>query len=565
MPRRSRALLAAALLLATLPGGIAHAPAAAAAEVPAGAQGYWMAGSDGAVYRFGDAAFFGSLRVTPAAPVVGMAAHPDGIGYWLLGRDGGIFTFGSARFLGSTGNIRLNQPVVGMAPTASGSGYWLVATDGGIFAFGDAPFLGSTGDLRLNRPIVRMVPTPSGNGYWMVASDGGIFAFGDAPFFGSTGNIRLNQPIVGMAATPSGNGYWLVATDGGIFAFGDARFHGSTGAMKLRGPIVDVVAATAVPPYLPGQRGFDISWPQCGKAFPQPPFDFAIVGVTNGSPFTTNPCLAAQVAWAEQARPSAYVVLSKPVNANGDTGPAGTCAPADERCRSYNFGYKAAAFSVARAQEAGFSPEVWWLDVETPKPWSSDKVANARVVQGAIDYLQQQSLVVGIYSTYFQWGVIAGDFAPGLPIWIGGAPPATPARTAPAPTATSPVAHRGSSSGSRRHRPRTSTTTWPADVRPLLFGAERFGTESGQTMRYVCTAWATTAPSESVAVISVNVSSLPRLTVRAWQTRSDRLHAPTYCTDMATVDARVPFAKSWFDQAARAPAVSRAAATTPPW
>jgi len=79
-----------------------------------------------------------------------------GAGYWLVATDGGIFAFGDARFFGSTGAIRLNQPIVGMTPTPSGNGYWLVATDGGIFAFGDAKFFGSTGAIKLNQPIVGM-------------------------------------------------------------------------------------------------------------------------------------------------------------------------------------------------------------------------------------------------------------------------------------------------------------------------------------------------------------------------------------------------------------------------
>ena len=34
-------------------------------------------------------------------PIVGMAATPDGKGYWLVASDGGIFTFGDAAFYGS--------------------------------------------------------------------------------------------------------------------------------------------------------------------------------------------------------------------------------------------------------------------------------------------------------------------------------------------------------------------------------------------------------------------------------------------------------------------------------
>ena len=168
---------------------------------------------------------------------------PQGDGYWLGASDGGMFSFGSARFYGSTGDIVLNQPVVGMAATPTGHGYWLVASDGGVFSFGDAQFHGSTGGIRLNQPIVGIASTPTGLGYWLVASDGGIFSFGDAQFHGSTGGIRLNQPVVGMAGTPTGLGYWLVATDGGIFSFGDAAFHGSTGAITLNRPIVSMAVS----------------------------------------------------------------------------------------------------------------------------------------------------------------------------------------------------------------------------------------------------------------------------------------------------------------------------------
>ena len=73
-----------------------------------------------------------------------------------MASDGGIFTFGDATFYGSTGGMHLNQPIVGMAATPDGKGYWLVASDGGIFAFGDAAFYGSTGSLKLNKPIVGM-------------------------------------------------------------------------------------------------------------------------------------------------------------------------------------------------------------------------------------------------------------------------------------------------------------------------------------------------------------------------------------------------------------------------
>jgi hypothetical protein len=73
-----------------------------------------------------------------------MASTPDGGGYWLVASDGGIFSFGDAHFYGSTGAVALNKPIVGMAAAPDGGGYWLMGADGGVFTFGDAPFYGST-------------------------------------------------------------------------------------------------------------------------------------------------------------------------------------------------------------------------------------------------------------------------------------------------------------------------------------------------------------------------------------------------------------------------------------
>ena len=181
-----------------------------------------------------------------AAPIVGINGTPDGHGYWLVASDGGVFSFGDARFYGSMGGTVLNRPIVGMSSTPTGQGYWLVASDGGVFAFGDAQFAGSMGGQPLHAPIVGMASTsyPSGTthsagvGYYLVGADGGVFAFGNAQFDGSMGDQPLNAPVVGMVSTsypssfyetlqPAGSGYYLVGADGGIFAFGDASFTGT--------------------------------------------------------------------------------------------------------------------------------------------------------------------------------------------------------------------------------------------------------------------------------------------------------------------------------------------------
>jgi hypothetical protein len=172
-------------------------------------------------------------------------------GYWLVGSDGGIFSFGSAQFYGSTGSLRLQRPVVGIVPTTDRYGYWLDASDGGIFAFGDAGFHGSLPGLglnpagsglpnSLNAPIVGMVPSAGGGGYFMVASDGGVFAFGDAHFAGSCPGIGgCAGAAVAVMPDASGNGYWLVTQSGHIYTFGDASYFGAPGPQAV--PVTSAV------------------------------------------------------------------------------------------------------------------------------------------------------------------------------------------------------------------------------------------------------------------------------------------------------------------------------------
>lgn len=156
--------------------------------------------------------------------------------------------------------------------------------------------------------------------------------------------------------------------------------------------------------------GNDISWPQCGGAFPAKA-GFGIVGVNGGRPFTQNPCLAAEWQWAlaNKGAPAYYMNLS---NA-GTADPAGYGASA----AAYALNYAASATGASSAVS-----HVWWIDVETANTWSSSQAANAAVVQGALTYLKQHTAkAVGIYSTGYQWGVITGGVHLGAPVWAAGA------------------------------------------------------------------------------------------------------------------------------------------------
>jgi hypothetical protein len=266
-------------------------PGAAAAANPScptvarPAPGYWQVGSDGGIFSFGAAQFYGStgsMRLNK--PVVGMAATPNGNGYWLVASDGGVFAYGNAQFYGSTGSITLNKPIIGMIPTLDGGGYWLIASDGGVFAFGDAKFYGSTASDNLAYPVTAAAPsflnggywlvdangqvfnfgdapnegqpayapggyritgmagTQSSNGYWLASANGNVADFGDAAPYGSMVGTNLNAPVVGMAANSGATGYWLQGADGGIFTFGQAEFYGSMGGRHLNAPMVGIAA-----------------------------------------------------------------------------------------------------------------------------------------------------------------------------------------------------------------------------------------------------------------------------------------------------------------------------------
>ena|GEM_PF-2717689 len=224
--QRGAALAVTVVTVAAVVGSLVlRAPGPATAS---GTQGYWLAASDGGVFSFGQAQFYGSAGSVPLNnPIVGFIPTPTAGGYWMVASDGGVFSFGDAGFFGSMGGKPLNRPITAMAPSRDGRGYWMVASDGGVFAFGDAPFFGSLAGEGLSKPVVDLAVTPSGQGYWMALSDGSVYGFGDAEYYGSVQSGDLNKRIQALAPTPSGHGYWLVGADGGVFSFGDAPYLGS--------------------------------------------------------------------------------------------------------------------------------------------------------------------------------------------------------------------------------------------------------------------------------------------------------------------------------------------------
>jgi len=197
---------------------------------------------------------------------------------------------------------------------------------------------------------------------------------------------------------------------------------------------------TAAKPAAPAKtRGYDISYPQCGKAYPSNPA-FAIVGSDGGRVFSGNPCLADQLRWGGDDAAEVYINTGNPGPALSSFWPKGQTTPrvcdannADTADCAYDYGWNAAKDSYQRVEAAyaargiGANPNgtAWWLDVETSNSWRTVTSLNVAALQGEVDYLRSRGVTkVGFYSTTVQWGTITGGtkvFAP-MPSWGAGAP-----------------------------------------------------------------------------------------------------------------------------------------------
>jgi hypothetical protein len=190
-----------------------------------------------------------------------------------------------------------------------------------------------------------------------------------------------------------------------------------------------------IPPKLSGLiTGGDVSWPQCPKGMGIPekptlglpmPLDsakFVILGLTNGPAFTPNPCLADQVQWVKDRNlmAAAYAVNSYPDDKT--LARYGRKGPFDGSTRLgalSNVGYQQARYNLGTMAGADLHTPIIWLDVE-PVPifeWSSDKEANAAVVQGAARGYTDAGFQIGFYSTAYLWDAVVGDLSLGIPEW----------------------------------------------------------------------------------------------------------------------------------------------------
>ncbi len=193
-----------------------------------------------------------------------------------------------------------------------------------------------------------------------------------------------------------------------------------------------------------GELGYDISWPQCPNNVPSVNESFTIIGADYGAPFTQNPCLLNETAFAG-TNFALYAVVFWEVGDNQYGSIPKDCsgANASNSCFAYDWGYASAKADFSFALNEGVAADSWWLDIEGPAGsgnplWSTDLNANSQAVQGAIDFFRSQAVPgipsefekVGVYASPCNWPQIVGGadlgsgctnysgYDPNVPEWI---------------------------------------------------------------------------------------------------------------------------------------------------
>jgi hypothetical protein len=168
--------------------------------------------------------------------------------------------------------------------------------------------------------------------------------------------------------------------------------------------------------YPSGATGYDVSWPNCSAKPPAHPA-FGIVGVSDGTGYSQNPCLAKQAAWFPNL--SLYVNTGW-YNQSSHINPSSpkVCASGDNNCLAYNYGYNAGLYALSYANSQNVHASIWWLDVETGNTWNTDTTQNRNSLQGEYDALVANGVTtVGVYSTTYQWDTVTGTWLNNWPGW----------------------------------------------------------------------------------------------------------------------------------------------------
>lgn len=214
----------------------------------------------------------------------------------------------------------------------------------------------------------------------------------------------------------AGAGLGLLVGAGAAFAHAGRPGNANAAGMAGQLPLSRVSPPPAAPPasrpvtavapagsatYLSNFWGADISWPQCADSPPAGlPLGFVVVGLNDGRPFTTNPCLGTQLAFA---RGRTGVAIYENIDAPRYGDPTA-------------YGEQVGLDAANRLRAIGLKVPVLWLDVELINHWSTPAV-NVAVLRGAVAELAARGIQAGIYSSPQMWQQLTGSARVGVPVW----------------------------------------------------------------------------------------------------------------------------------------------------
>lgn len=153
-----------------------------------------------------------------------------------------------------------------------------------------------------------------------------------------------------------------------------------------------------------------------------------IIGLTNGPGFYPNPCLAWEVAVAEQRhlRTAAYAFASLPNAAQvlryGGSGPYSAKTALG---RVQNAARAQARINLDSITRTGLKTPIIWLDVEPQpylSPWGADLAVNRAVIFAMKKTYEQAGFVTGFYSSLTPWKTITGGLQDPSPTWVSAGP-----------------------------------------------------------------------------------------------------------------------------------------------
>ncbi len=213
--------------------------------------------------------------------------------------------------------------------------------------------------------------------------------------------------------------------------------------MAMVGLQVLPASATVPNPYTSGTTGYDASYPQCPavaiSGSPSPTPGFAIIGLGDGRPFTTNPCIS--TLWGQAA--SLFSNNGADISGYFNSGYSGAYAKnIDSYCSAasstISVGSGLSKRTTSQYQQAwaigcseadyqmavnltigtnGVNPATWWVDVETGNSWSTNVMLNQWTINGITQELaspidqkvtSEGGHPVGIYSYPAAWNSITG-------------------------------------------------------------------------------------------------------------------------------------------------------------